>query len=387
MLGDPVMRSIVIVSTAVNLALTGPIVVGLPWLVLVGFGGDALELGLLFAAFGAGSLAGAVLGGSLRRPRGFGWLVLGLAIGAGVGLAAIGVAPSVQVAAAILLVIGVTLGYINVVMIAWVQEKTDPLLLGRTMSFMMLGSVVAAPLSIALAALLVDTAAPAMFIAAGALIVVSGLDRDRQRPAATDERGRGYHASVTESTSPPASLPFTGDPEADRLLAEEPFALLVGFALDQQVTVQKAFSGPAELKRRLGHLDPARIAAMDPGELEDVFRERPALHRFPGSMATKVQALAAAIARDYGNDAGRVWRERRRPDLEKRLLGLPGFGEMKVKSLIAVLGNRFGVRPPGYEAVAPTWPTLGDVDSAEALATYQAGKRAHKAAMREAAGN
>jgi uncharacterized HhH-GPD family protein len=193
---------------------------------------------------------------------------------------------------------------------------------------------------------------------------------------------------VIESTSTPASLHFTGDPEADRLLAEDPFALLVGFALDQQVTVQKAFSGPAELKRRIGHLDPARIAAMDPGELGDVFRERPAIHRFPGSMAAKVQSLAAAIARDYGNDAGRVWREAKDgPDLEERLLGLPGIGEMKAKSLIAVLGKRFGVRPPGYDAVAPTWPTLGDVDSAEALATYQAGKRAHKAAMREAAGN
>ena len=193
---------------------------------------------------------------------------------------------------------------------------------------------------------------------------------------------------MTESTSLPTSLPFTGEPEADRLLAEDPFALLVGFALDQQVTVQKAFSGPADLKRRLGHLDPAQIAAMDPSELGDVFRERPAIHRFPGSMAAKVQSLAAAIARDYGNDAGRVWREAKDgPDLEKRLLGLPGIGEMKAKSLIAVLGKRFGVRPPGYEAVAPTWPTLGDVDSAEALATYQAGKRAHKAAMREAAGN
>jgi uncharacterized HhH-GPD family protein len=193
---------------------------------------------------------------------------------------------------------------------------------------------------------------------------------------------------VTKSISPPASLPFTGDPEADRLLAEDPFALLMGFALDQQVTVQKAFSGPAELKRRLGHLDPARIAAMDPGELDAIFRVRPALHRFPGSMAGKVQALAAAIARDYGNDAERIWREAKDgPDLEKRLLGLPGFGDMKVKSTIAVLGKRFGVRPPGYEEVAPTWPTLGDVDSAEALATYQAGKRAHKAAMREAAGS
>ena len=184
----------------------------------------------------------------------------------------------------------------------------------------------------------------------------------------------------------PGSLPFTGDPEADRLLAEDPLALLIGFALDQQVTVQKAFSGPAELKRRLGHLDAARIAAMDPAELDAVFRQRPALHRFPGAMAAKVQALAAAIASGYGNDAARVWTEAVDGlDLEKRLLGLPGIGEMKAKSLIAVLGKRFGVRPPGYDAVAPTWPTLGDVDSAEALASYQAGKRAHKAALREAA--
>jgi uncharacterized HhH-GPD family protein len=181
----------------------------------------------------------------------------------------------------------------------------------------------------------------------------------------------------------PTSLPFTGDAAADRLLAEDPLALLIGFALDQQVTVQKAFSGPAELKHRLGHLDAARIAAMDPAELDSVFRERPALHRFPGSMAGKVQALAGAIAKDYGNDAGRVWRDAvDGPDLERRLLGLPGIGEMKAKSLIAVLGRRFGVRPPGYDAVAPTWPTLGDVDSAEALAAYQAGKRAKKAAMR-----
>ena len=181
----------------------------------------------------------------------------------------------------------------------------------------------------------------------------------------------------------PTALPFTGDADADRLLAEEPLALLIGFALDQQVTVQKAFSGPADLKRRLGHLDAARIAAMDPSELDGVFRERPALHRFPGSMATKIQALASTIATDYDNDAERVWTEAvDGADLEKRLLGLPGFGEMKVKSLIAVLGKRFGVRPPGYDSVAPSWPTLGDVDSAEALASYQAGKRAHKAAMR-----
>jgi uncharacterized HhH-GPD family protein len=185
----------------------------------------------------------------------------------------------------------------------------------------------------------------------------------------------------------PASLPFTGDTDADRLLAEDPLALLIGFALDQQVTVQKAFSGPSELKRRLGHLDAARIAAMDPAALDAVFRDRPALHRFPGAMAGKVQALASAIAADYGNDAGRIWRDANDgPELERRLLALPGIGEMKAKSLIAVLGKRFGIRPPGYDAVAPTWPTLGDVDSPEALAAYQAGKRAKKAAARAAAG-
>ena len=183
----------------------------------------------------------------------------------------------------------------------------------------------------------------------------------------------------------PASLPFTGDDTADRLLVDEPLALLIGFALDQQVTVQKAFSGPAELKRRLGHLDAARIAAMDPAELDATFRERPALHRFPGAMAGKVRALCAAIASTYGNDARRVWSEAPDgPSLEARLLGLPGIGDMKAKSIIAVLGKRFGVRPPGYDAVAPSWPTLGDVDSAEALASYQAGKRAHKAALRAA---
>ncbi len=197
------------------------------------------------------------------------------------------------------------------------------------------------------------------------------------------DRPRRYHAPMIK----PDSLPFTGDPAADRLLADDPLALLIGFALDQQVTVQKAFSGPAALKQRLGHLDAARIAGMDPADLDAVFRERPAIHRFPGAMAGKIQALAAAIAADYGDRADRVWTEAvDGRDLEARLLRLPGIGEMKAKSLIAVLGKQFGVRPPGYEAVAPTWPTLGDVDSPEALATYQAAKRAKKAADRAAKG-
>src|ERR1044071_10484073 len=110
-------------------------------------------------------------------------------------------------------------------------------------------------------------------------------------------------ASVTH----PASLPWTNDDDANRLIAEDPNALLIGFVLDQQVTVQKAFSGPLELKRRLGHLDPARIAATPPEELAEAFRTRPAIHRFPGAMAERVQKLCAAIAADYGGDGGRVW--------------------------------------------------------------------------------
>ena len=182
-------------------------------------------------------------------------------------------------------------------------------------------------------------------------------------------------------------LPFTGDPDADRLLVSEPLALLIGFALDQQVTVQKAFSGPAELRRRIGHLDAARIAAMDPAELEIVFRRPPALHRFPGSMAGKVQALCAAIAAEYGNDAATIWTTAADgAELQRRLLALPGFGPMKATSVLAILGRRLGVAVPGMEAVMPTHATLGDVDSPEALAAYQAGKRAAKAAARAGEG-
>jgi len=192
---------------------------------------------------------------------------------------------------------------------------------------------------------------------------------------------------MTATTSPTRVdlLPFTGDDEADRLLARDPFALLVGFVLDQQITVQKAFFGPIDIRRRLGHLDPVRIAQADPAELDRVFRERPAIHRFPGNMARQVQALAAAIAKDYDGDASRIWREARDgADLEARLRALPSIGEMKAKTILAVLARRFGVELPGLGERLPQHPTLGDVDSAEALARYQEGKRAHKAAMRAA---
>ncbi len=164
-------------------------------------------------------------------------------------------------------------------------------------------------------------------------------------------------------TTPPASLPFTGDPEADALLAADPLALLIGFALDQQVTVQKAFAGPLELRRRVGTLDPAAIAAMDPEALQEAFRARPALHRFPGAMAARIQELCAVVARDHGGDASRVWTEARDgAGLDARLRALPGIGEMKAKTLVGLLAKRFDVRPPGWEAVAPSHPTLADVD-------------------------
>jgi len=181
----------------------------------------------------------------------------------------------------------------------------------------------------------------------------------------------------------PDRLPWTGDDEADRLLANDPLALLIGFVLDQQVTLQKAFSGPLELRKRLGSLDARAIAVMDTAELEAVFARRPALHRFPGNMARRTQALCQALVRDYEGNAGRVWSEATDGrDLERRLLALPGVGEMKAKTLLAVLGKRFGIKPPGWEDVAPRHPTLGDADTPEAVAAYQAGKRAHKAELR-----
>ena len=173
----------------------------------------------------------------------------------------------------------------------------------------------------------------------------------------------------------PDQLHFTDSEEANELIAHDPLALLIGFALDQQVTVQKAFSGPLAIKERVGTLDAARLAATD---LEPVFRERPAIHRFPGNMAKRVQELAAHVAERYDGDAARVWTDAPDADeLRANIAALPGFGEMKIKALGAVLAKRFGVAVA--EPLVPGHPTLGDVDSAQALADYQAAKRAHKA--------
>ena len=179
----------------------------------------------------------------------------------------------------------------------------------------------------------------------------------------------------------PERLHFTGNDEADRLLAEEPMALLIGFALDQQVPVPTAFTGPLKVKQRLGTLDAGKIAATDPAKLDAAFREKPAVHRFPGTMAQRVQDLAAHVVEEYGGDAERVWRDAADgAELRRRLEALPGFGNMKVKALGSVLAKRFGVA--AAQELMPNHPTLGDVDSAEALAEYQAKKRAHKAEMR-----
>ena len=179
----------------------------------------------------------------------------------------------------------------------------------------------------------------------------------------------------------PDRLHFTDNDEANQLIAREPLALLIGFALDQQVTVPTAFQGPLKLKQRLGTLDAGEIAHLDPAKLEAAFREKPAVHRFPGAMATRVQELAAVVDDTYDGDAARLWNEAGDgTELRRRIEALPGFGQMKVKALGAVLAKRFGVE--AAQDLVPNHPTLGDVDSPEALERYQTMKREYKAKMR-----
>jgi uncharacterized HhH-GPD family protein len=173
----------------------------------------------------------------------------------------------------------------------------------------------------------------------------------------------------------PDRLYFTESDEANVLIANDAMALLIGFALDQQVTVQKAFSGPLVLRERLGTLEPAALAAAD---LEPVFREKPAIHRFPGAMARRVHELAVHIRDRYDGNAAAVWEQAAdAKELRRNIAALPGYGEMKIKALGAVLAKRFGVRTA--RELVPPHPTLGDVDSAQALEDYQAAKRKHKA--------
>ena len=178
----------------------------------------------------------------------------------------------------------------------------------------------------------------------------------------------------------PDRLFFTESDEANALIATDPMALLVGFALDQQITVQHAFWGPLALRDRLGSIDAATLASAD---LEPVFREKPAIHRYPGAMAKRVHDLAVHVRDTYGGDAARVWTDAADADeLRANIAALPGFGEMKIKALGAVLAKHFGVA--AAQDLVPWHPTLGDVDSPQALLDYQAAKREHKAEWKKA---
>jgi uncharacterized HhH-GPD family protein len=214
--------------------------------------------------------------------------------------------------------------------------------------------------------------------------------RTRTRITRTPHSGMGlvgmdraaYDPTMTTTTTLDR-LPFTDDDEANRLLVRDPFALLIGFVLDQQVPLQKAFSGPLDLSRRIGSIDPKQIATMDPEALDAAFRERPALHRFPSNMAKRTQEMARYIVDRYDGDASRIWREARDgADLHARLLDLPGFGPMKAGTLQAILGKQLGVTPPGWDAYLPDHMTLADVDGPAALRRYQDWKRGMKAAAR-----
>jgi uncharacterized HhH-GPD family protein len=186
------------------------------------------------------------------------------------------------------------------------------------------------------------------------------------------------------------ALHITGDPEADSFLSDDPLALIIGMLLDQQVTMEKAFSSPAELARRLGSpLDAAAIAAMPLERLTELFKERPALHRYPGSMAGRVQDLCRVIAEDYGGHTDAIWKDVKSGDeLVARLTSLPGFGVQKAKIFAALLGKQLGVGPKGWqEATAPygevdAFLSVADITSPESLEKVRANKRAIKAKAR-----
>jgi len=186
----------------------------------------------------------------------------------------------------------------------------------------------------------------------------------------------------------PVALYFTADEEANRLLAEEPLALMLGMLLDQQVTMEWAFGAPLLLKRRLGvdHLDAAEIAAMDPARLEAVFRDKPALHRYPASMAKRTYDLCRSLVEHYDGRAENVWEGvTSGEELLERVQALPGFGKDKSRIFVGLLGKRLGVQPAGWEQVAADWASIADVDSFERVGEIREKKRAAKAAKRAAA--
>jgi uncharacterized HhH-GPD family protein len=184
----------------------------------------------------------------------------------------------------------------------------------------------------------------------------------------------------------PTALHFTPDAAANRLLASEPLAVMIGMLLDQQVPMEWAFSAPVLLKERLGGtLDATAIAAMDPAELDAIFRDKPALHRYPGSMAKRTHALCGHLVEHYGGQADGVWTAALTGDeLLARVLALPGYGPAKARIFVGLLGKRLGVRPEGWETAAADWASIADVDSFERVAEIRERKRAMKAAAKQA---
>ena len=181
------------------------------------------------------------------------------------------------------------------------------------------------------------------------------------------------------------TLPWTGDPEADRLLAANPLALMLGMLLDQQVKMEWAFRAPHLLQERLGRgLDATAIAAMDPDEFVGHFVEKPALHRFPGSMGKRALALCEAIDADYDGRPERIWQEATDgTDLYQRLRALPGFGEAKARIFVGVVGKRLGEGPAGWEEQAADWASIADVDSYEKIEDIREAKRLAKEAAKK----
>jgi uncharacterized HhH-GPD family protein len=184
----------------------------------------------------------------------------------------------------------------------------------------------------------------------------------------------------------PASLPFTPDPAANRLLAEEPLALLIGMLLDQQFPMERAFASPAILKERLGHLDAGRIATMDTEELERVFKGPPALHRFPGSMARRTQDVCRLLVEHHDGRAEALWTDAADGTaFYREMRSLPGFGEAKSRIFVALVGKRLGTAPAGWEAEAATWPSIADVDTYETVGAIRSAKQAAKSAAKSEA--
>ena len=186
-----------------------------------------------------------------------------------------------------------------------------------------------------------------------------------------------------------ANLRIAQDEAADRVLSQDPFALLSGMLLDQQFPMERAFAGPAKILERFGSLDPADIAAADPEEFAALCSTPPAVHRFPGSMAARIQALAAHVVAEYDGHTDRLWQGAADgKDLMKRLLALPGFGKQKAQIFVALLGKQLGVQPEGWAQVAGDYAESGsfrsvaDVVDATSLEKVRAFKKEKKAAAR-----